>query len=217
MNTVMTNRLKVMVADDHPIVCKGLINLIDGQNDLRVVAKAETSEEALTKALDLELDLLMLDLGLPGVGGMEVINQLRSKRPDLKILVLSVQPEDIYAELAIRAGARGYINKVSSPDKILIAVRTVLKGDLYTRKDILMDVVSSSRRNSSDKKRINRLTPREMQVMRLLVTGKRNCDIAKDLGISDRTVNTHRTRILEKLNVANLVELVELARQLGII
>lgn len=201
--------IRVIIGDDHPIVRKGIAQMVDAAPDMKVVAEAEDTKGIL-EAVERNLaDVLVLDLGIPGGGGMEVMRRVKVKSP--RILVLSVQPEEMYGVRCIQAGATGFLNKEASPELILQAIRTVSQGRMYISEHLRKDLLSPGENISP----LERLTARELEVMHLLVLGKRNKDIARDLDLSEKTVSEHKRNLMEKLKINSVSELVILARDEG--
>ncbi|MFH0883784.1 MAG: response regulator transcription factor [bacterium] len=201
--------IRVILGDDHPVVRKGIAQMVEASPDMTVVAEAEDTNGILEAVARQPADVLVLDLGIPGGGGMEVIRKIKSRLP--RILVLSVQPEEMYAVRCIRAGASGFLNKEASPDLILHAIRTVSQGRLSISDHLREDLFDTD----ADTSPIGRLTVRELEVMRHLVLGKRNRDIARDLGVSEKTISEHKRNLMMKLKIGSVSELVIMARDEG--
>ncbi|MBD3166043.1 response regulator [bacterium] len=198
-------KIRVAVADDHPIVTQGLGSLIEQQDDMLLVSTAGTAEEALTSTLRLEPDLLVLDLGLPNMGGMEVMRRIKEDAPHIRVLVLSVYPESMYAVPCIEAGAGGYCHKDTDPVHILDAIRMVHNGHMVLSESLRSQLLQ--KKKASRGSVLESLTSREAQVLQLLAEGKRNKEIARLLDISEKTVHTHKTNILEKTRAESFTTL----------
>jgi len=211
----MPERSRILIAEDHPIVCSGLTELIDSTDDLRVVSKAHTTEEVIYKTETLDIDLLLLDLGLPGAGGLWVIKYFRNKIPSLKILVLSVQHEEVFGVFTLRAGALGYVNKISTPDIILKAIRTVLSNNYFALESTMKNL-NKTVKEKMDNPLSAILSGQEFQVVLLVIKGLNNKEIAQLLNIDGKTVYTYIDRIKRKLNVDNRIKIIDFARQCGI-
>lgn len=207
-----------MIADDHPIVRRGLRNIVASERDLEVVAEAENAAEVLETAARTECDVVVLDLSMPGASGLSVLKELRRQHPRIAVLVLSVAPEDQFALRAVKAGAAGYLTKRSAPDQLVDAIRCVIKGGLHlsvaTGRSLVDEALRPEPRRSAG---WARLSDRELEVLRLLASGMSATRIGKELGVSVKTVSTHRTRLLTKLDLDSTAALVRYAIAEGLI
>jgi len=204
----------ILIVDDHPMVRDGLTMRISTQSDLRVCGEAATEEEALAKVQSHNPDLLIIDLSLKSGHGLEVIKQVKSHHPQVKMLVMSAFEESLYAERALRAGALGYLNKQESNEKVLEAIRTVLRGEWFVSPEITQRLVQQALGNPVEKKSpIERLTDRELDIFRMIGQGLTTSAIASQLFISTHTIDTHRENIKRKLDVKNAGELTRTAVQ----
>jgi DNA-binding NarL/FixJ family response regulator len=208
---------RTIVVDDHAIVRRGIVQILSEHKGVRIVADVP-DYGALRAALRSvgEIDLLVTDVALPGKDGIEIIKQLRAEMPRLKVLVLSMYPEDQYAVRAFRAGAAGYLNKASAPEKLLEAVETVLAGRKYVTQEIalaLVENLSTANQAAPHEK----LSDREFQTLKLIASGKRLSDIAETLALSPKTVSVYRARILEKMGMSNNAELTHYAIKNGLV
>ena len=193
--------LRILVADDHPLVLRGLREVISGQPDLRVVGEATAADSLLSALGDAGGDLLVLDLSLPGAHGLDLLRRVRNEHPALPVLVLSIHPEEPYAVRCIKAGAAGYVEKISSPDTVVEAIRTVAAGQRYVSPQLaerLADVgaVREERRPPHET-----LSEREFQVMCRIAGGRTISEIAEELELSVKTVSTYRARLLAKMGL----------------
>jgi len=217
-STSRAQRARIMIADDHPIVRRGLRNIVESEEDLEVVAEAENAAEALEQAARTECDVVVLDLSMPGASGLSVLKELRRQHPHIAVLVLSVAPEDQFAVRAVKAGAAGYLTKRSAPDQLVEAIRCVMKGGLHlslaTGRSLVNEVLRPEPRRSA---RWARLSDREFEILRLLASGMSATRIGQELGISVKTVSTHRTRLLTKLDLDSTAGLVRYAIAEGLI
>ncbi len=204
---------RILLVDDHPLVRESLKVLIRREPDLAISGEAEDREQALELAAAEEPDLALVDLTLKNSHGMELIKDLGNLWPRLKILVVSMQDEALYAERVIRAGARGYISKQESLRKILLAIRRVLAGEIYWSEKAAMHVASKIARSSrpGTVASVEILTDREVQVFERIGAGQSTKQIAAALHINVTTVATYRARIKEKLNLKNSLELLQYA------
>jgi DNA-binding NarL/FixJ family response regulator len=206
---------KVVIVDDHPIVRQGIRALLERESDLSVAGEAEALGDALKVIEDSAPDIAIIDIALKGSDGLELIKSIRYTDKELPILVMSMYEEALYAERVLRAGANGYIMKESVNDSIVKAVRQVLGGDIYfsdaARLRILQGV-AGAREDDGDSP-VDRLSDRELEVFRLIGNGKGTRQIADQLSLSVKTIETYRAHIKEKLNLENASELVQSAVQ----
>jgi DNA-binding NarL/FixJ family response regulator len=198
--------IRVLIADDHPIIRQGLRSTLDETQDIRVVGEAKDGFEAVAMGRSEEYDVMLLDLSMPGVGGVDVLKQLLHELPDRKVLILSTYPEKQYAVRCLKAGARGYVTKESAAMQLLDAIRRVAAGRKYVSAalaeqlagDLQFDAVRPPHESLSD---------REFQVLCLLGQGQTPSDIAAQLALSVTTVNTYRARILAKMGLETNAQL----------
>ncbi|MEI6503083.1 MAG: response regulator transcription factor [Armatimonadota bacterium] len=204
--------LTILLADDHEVVRYGMCLLLDGEDDLEVVGEAGCAAEVLSLGEQLRPDLIMLDLCMPGVTGTSLIVALRERYPQLLILVLSMYKDQDHVLSALRAGASGYVLKENQAEEIVRAIRQVAAGKKYLSPVIadlvIEDYVSGKRGDAAG--RLEDLTPRELEIIQKAAEGLTSAEIGKQLFISARTVETHRSRAMQKLGLQNLVELVRL-------
>jgi NarL family two-component system response regulator LiaR len=199
----MTEKLRILIADDHPVVRKGLAALIETQADLELVGEAEDGAEAVEKALGLRPDVTLIDLVMPRLDGIQAIREIIRQLPKARILILTSFTEDEKVFPAIKAGASGYLLKDSSPQELLKAVRDVHRGQVSLHPTIALKVVRELNQGSELPPTQDPLTARELEVLTLLAKGLPNEEIAARLVISERTVGTHVSNILSKLHLAN--------------
>ena len=210
MNDVVAGTLRVLIGDDHRIVREGLKQILADAPDVRVVAEAQTGPEVLAQVAQLHasagLDLVLLDIALPGIDGLDVLQQIKREHPKLPVLMLSTYPEKQYAVRCIKLGASGYLNKSADPDDMLAAVRKVAAGGVFltasTAEALAAAVVQGGAQAGPEA-----LSHREHQVYRLLTQGRTVSEIGAQLGLAPNTVSTYRARILEKTGTKNDVEL----------
>ncbi|MFC1607986.1 response regulator [Candidatus Latescibacterota bacterium] len=203
-------KIKVMIADDHPIVRKGLKEIVEEIPGVVVTDEAENGYEVLDKISGDNCDLLILDISMPGMGGLETVTKVKTVSTTVKILVFSIYSEDHYAIRFLKAGASGYLSKQSDPYAIVEAINTVINGGKYFSKDILQKYIQSIDSDFSLAPH-ETLSNREYEIMLLLASGKRISDVAKDLLISAKTVFTHKERIFQKMNIQESAELTQYA------
>jgi two-component system, NarL family, invasion response regulator UvrY len=202
--------IRILIADDHPIYRKGLLQILQEVPDMFAVDEASSGEEALGKAWDNDYDLILLDISMPGRGGLDALKVLKSHRPKLPVLVLSMHPEEQYAVRALRAGASGYLNKECAWHELANAIQKVLEGGKYVS-PALAEILAADLVSDADKPLQEVLSDREYQVFRMIASGKTVGAIAEELSLSVKTISTHRVRILEKMKMTNNVELIHYA------
>lgn len=206
---------KILLVDDHPLMRKGLALTLDAETDLRVVGQAEDAEAALQMVDELEPDIVIVDISLPGMSGLELIKHLTAVNPDIKTLVVSRHDEVLYAERSIRAGAKGYIMKLVAGDVIVKAVRRILNGGIYVSEEInerlLMGMAAG--RSSLSESPLELLSDRELEVFESIGRGLATREIAERLHLSVKTIESYRARIKTKLNLQTASEVMQHAVQ----
>ena len=205
----------ILVVDDHPIVREGLVRVIDQTGDLAVCGQAENIPQALEFIQKSKPDLVIVDVSLGSQNGIELIKDVKVRHPNLPVLVHSMYDESMYAERCLRAGAKGYVMKQEPPSKLLHAVRQVLKGEVYLSEAMTKQLLCRISDGTSAKGHspAELLSDRELEVFELLGRGLRTKEIARELHLSDKTVQTHREHIKEKLHLKDAVSLVRHAVQ----
>ena len=211
MITECKSKIKILIADDHPLFRQGLKNAFAETPDIEVVGEAENGNDVLEKVRECDLNLVLLDISMPGKGGLEVLKQLKTEFPKTPVLILSVYPESQYAVRFIKAGASGYLSKESSIDTLLDAVRKVAQGRNYASADITEKLAFDFL--NIDKPLHELLSDREYQVFSMIATGKSLTEIGNELSLSVKTISTHRTRILDKMKMKRNAELIHYAIQ----
>ena len=206
--------IHVLLADDHPVVRDGYRRLLEGTGDIRVQAEAANGEEACTKYREGGIDVVVLDLTMPGIGGLEAIHRLRAHDPRARVLVFSIHDNRAMVTRALEAGASGYLTKSSAASEMIAAVRQVARGKRYLSAELAAQVVPALRGESDP---LDILTQREFQVFRKLAEGRSVQEIAEVLSISPKTVGVHHTHIMKKLEIRNTAQLTRLAIRYGII
>ena len=208
-----TPKTTVFIVDDHPLVRDWLSRLINDEADLEVCGCAGDANEADLAIAKLKPGVAIIDIGLHGKSGLELIRTLTNRDPDQKVLVLSMHDELVYAQRAFQAGARGYVNKRQTADEVVVALRRILAGGMYVNEAFTTEMASRLGRHrtgdSADAMTI--LSDRELEVFRLLAAGRVNSEIAEDLSVSLKTVQSYCARIKEKLNLRNATELLQAA------
>jgi DNA-binding NarL/FixJ family response regulator len=211
--TSTPRKSRIFLIDDHPLVREGLANLINGQEDLIVCGEAEDSAGAIAGIAKMRPDVALVDISLKNESGLELVKNLESQFPLVALIVLSMHEEALYAERALRAGARGYVMKRESTKNVLASIRRVLEGGVYVSERV---VNSMARRFSSSPKAtestpVERLSDRELEIFRLLGQGRTTAQIAEDLHLSLKTVQAYCARAKEKFGVSSLGELLRAA------
>jgi DNA-binding NarL/FixJ family response regulator len=209
--TSQTKKCRVLLVDDHPIVRQGLALLIDREPDLCVCGEAESAHSAFHAIATLLPDLVVLDISLSGPDGLDVLKEIRMKTANLPVLILSMHDESIYAERAMRAGANGYIMKQEATEKVLVAIRRILEGEVYLSDRLTTTMVQQYVRGASTAKSspLLNLTDRELEVFRLIGEGHGTRQIADELHLSVKTIESYQAHIKEKLALRNARELVQ--------
>lgn len=200
---------RVLIVDDHPIFRAGLTGLVNLEAELIVCGEANDATQAMHALEKLHPDLVLLDMSLPGKGGLELLKDIRALSPQTPVLIISMHDETLYAERVIKAGGRGYIMKQEGPEKIVQAIRKVLSGSISVSERIaaqILDAMSGGKGGASSS--VSTLTDREFEVYRLLGQGKEPHEIARTLHLSIKTVDTHRAHIRQKLGLRNATELI---------
>ncbi|MEW5882491.1 MAG: response regulator transcription factor [Pseudomonadota bacterium] len=209
--------VKTIVVDDHAIVRRGIVQILSEHPDVTVVAEAGNYGELRNQLrAHPDADLLVMDVGLPGKNGIDILKSLREENSKLKVLMVSMYPEDQYAVRAFRAGAAGYLNKASAPEKLIEAVNQVIAGRKYVTPEIAQALIENL--NAPEQGAAHdRLSDREFQTLKLIASGKRLSDIAEELALSPKTVSVYRARILEKMGMSNNAELTHYAIKHGLV
>ena len=207
--------INILLADDHTIVRQGLKLILSAHPDLRVVGEAANGKEAVELAAKLKPDIVLLDVAMPELNGIEATRKMVEANSRLRVLVLSMHKEAVYVREILRAGARGYILKDAIDTELLNAVRSVARGDGYISPAVSGALLSDYRKDVTDP--VDLLSPREREVLQLIAEGKTNKEIATKLNLSVYTVDSHRGKIMEKLNLHSTGELVRFAIKRGLV
>jgi len=202
--------IRVVIADDRTILREGLKQLLQSAGDLDVVGEAGDSHEVLREVRDRDFDVLLLDMSMPGRSGPELIKQVKTEKPKLRILVLSMHEEHQYAVRAIKSGASGYLTKESASTQLVSAIRKVASGGAFISAEVAEALALNAMPNADGPPHAS-LSDREYQVFRMLVAGVAVSEIAAALNLSAKTVSTHKARLMEKLGIANGADLVRYA------
>ena len=203
----------ILIVDDHPIVRQGLAQLIDQEHDLHVCGQAEDAHSAMKAIRELNPDLAVVDISLKDTSGIELIKDVRVQHPDLPVLTLSMHDEGIYAERALRAGARGYVMKQEATERVVTAIRRVLAGEIYVSEGMAAKMVSKLVAGPAQTggSPVDRLSDRELEVFRFIGTGFGTREMAEKLHLSVKTIETYRAHIKEKLDLIDANELLRTA------
>jgi DNA-binding NarL/FixJ family response regulator len=199
--------IKIIIADDHPLVREGLKQIVAGLTDMAVVDEASNGSEILEKTSKNNYDVAVVDLSMPDNNGVDIIKQIKARNPDLNILVLSIYPEEQYAVHAFKAGANGYLTKESAPEELIAAIRKVSLGRKYVSPSFAERLASELKMDT--KQPLHKiLSNREFQVMSMIASGKTVKEIAEKMSLSAKTISTYRARILEKMGLKNNAEII---------
>jgi DNA-binding NarL/FixJ family response regulator len=212
-------RTRLLLADDHELVRRGLRLILDAQPDLEVVAEAADGEQALERGLDGRIQLAVLDVAMPGMSGLQVAAELTRRRPELRVLMLSVHDDEHYLYEALRAGAAGYVLKASASHDLVEACRAAMRGEPFLYPAAVAGLVRDflDRAARGDEAPRERLTPRELEIVKLIAEAHSTEEIADIFGISPRTVERHRENILAKLEMRDRVDVTRYAIRRGLV
>jgi len=202
--------IRVLLADDHAVVRAGLREILTDAGDITVAGEATNGQEVMVQIRGQDFDVAVLDMSMPGRSGIDLIKQVKSEKPKLRILILSMHSEQQYAVRALKAGASGYLTKESAADELVAAIRRIAAGGAYVTPETAERLALDANR-ASDAPPHTLLSDREFQVFQLIAKGSAVGEIAKQLSLSVKTVSTHKTRIMEKMGLANQAELIRYA------
>lgn len=208
--------IKVLLVDDHELVRTGISRLLQDVNGIEVIDEANSGESAIDSVKQNTPDVVLMDVNMPGIGGLEATSKLLKIHPDLKVIIVTVHIEDPFPSRLLKAGAMGYLTKGSPIDEIVKAIKTVHNGKRYVASDVAQELAMSML-PGGDKSPFENLSQRELQVMIMVTQGKKIQQIAEDLCLSAKTVSTYRYRLFEKLGVKTDVELTHLAIRYGML
>ena len=214
------DKIRVLLAEDHTIVRKGLRSLLDDEPDIEVVGEAEDGREAVQIAQDLLPDVVVMDISMPNLGGLEATRQIKKYISDIKVLILTVHANEEYILQVLRAGASGYLIKQAAPAELISAIHVAYQGESYLSPAISRAVIEDYVRRAEgteDLDSYSKLTSREREIMQLLAEGRSNREIAELLHISVKTVETHKANLMDKLDIHTVADLVRYAIQKGAI
>lgn len=204
--------IRVLIGDDHAIVRQGLKQILSDEKKQFICGEAENGQVVLDKVLKEIWDVVILDISMPGLSGLEILKEIKKNKPKLPVLVLTMHSEDQFALRSIKAGAAGYLKKDSAPDELVRAIKKVVDGGKYVNQQ-LAEILASDIERDLDKPLHDRLSDREYQVMRLIASGRTSKQIADELSLSIKTISTYRARLLEKMKMKTNAELTHYAIQ----
>jgi len=204
--------VKILIADDHPVVRQGIKQILAETRDLVVADEAASGQEVMKKLMKNDYDVILLDISMPERNGLDILRELKNKKPKQAVLILSIYPEDQYAVRVLKLGAAGYLTKESVPEELISAIRKVAQGRKYISAT-LAEKLAIDLEINAEKPLHENLSDREYQVLCMLASGKRLKDIGDDLNLSIKTISTYRTRILEKMKMGNNAEIIRYALQ----
>ena len=213
-------KTNLLLVDDHAVVRTGLRMLLEGENDIEIVGEAENASEALNQISQLKPDVVLMDIGLPDMSGIDATRRIKELAPAISVLALTIHEDEEYFFKMLDAGASGYVPKRAAPEELLSAIRVAARGEVYLYPSLAKLLVKDYLAQSMQFKNqatLNGLTPRENEVLTLLADGESNVEIAQQLSISPKTVARHRENIMGKLNLHSKTELVKYAIRKGII
>jgi len=214
---VNTRTYKILVADDHAVVRKGIIQILEseGKSRLNVQGEASNGPELLDLVRKADWDAVVMDLNMPGLNGLDLLKQVHAVKPGMPVLILTIQPEDLYARRLLQAGAAGYLSKESLTEELITAVSKVCNGGRYVSQS-LAEQIAFSFDGDASRPPHEQLSDREFEVLRLLASGLKPTEIADKLCLSVKTVSTYRTRILEKMNMKSNADMTKYAMKAGL-
>ncbi|MBK6326487.1 MAG: response regulator transcription factor [Chloroflexi bacterium] len=215
------SKIKLLLADDHAVVRSGLRMLLEAQPDMEIVAEAENGRETIEKVLAFQPDIVLMDIEMPGMNGIEATRKIKEESPETAVLALTMYEDDQYFFEMLKAGAAGYIPKRAAPDALVNAIRTVKKGEVFLYPSmaayLVEDYLQRDEAPEEDEADVVDLTTREREVLVLIAEGLSNGEISEKLVISIKTVDRHRENIMRKLNIHNRIDLVKFALKKGMI
>ena len=215
----MSDKVRVLIADDHTIVRSGVRLLLQAEPDIEVVGEALNGDEAVALAASLRPDVVLMDIAMPGMGGLEATRQIKARFPEMHVLVLTMHRSDEYFFEMLKAGASGYVLKGAETNELIGAIRAVARGEVFLyptmAKQLLQDYLNRLKEGAGLPQPT--LTPREREILRLLAEGYSNKEIAERLIVSPSTIHSHRTNLMRKLNLSSRHDLIRYARERGLI
>ena len=204
---------KVLIADNHPIILMGLKNVLEAASGFEIVEDVSTTTELFKKLEKVSPDVIILEMDIPEINGIATLRRIKREYPNVKVLMYSGQSEDVYALSTIRAGAYGYLSKTAEIDYIVSAVQKVAEGNMFITNE-LAQRLAFDEGTQKPRRFFRKLSSREVEVLKLLASGKRNKEVAAGLNLNEKTISTYKARLMKKLNVENMVDLLQQAKAL---
>ena len=208
--------IRVLIADDHGVVAEGLRNLIEAQTDMKVIALVEDGREAVRRAMDNGPDVVLMDIAMPVLNGTEATRIIRERRPSTRVIILSAYTDPVHVYRALQAGASGYIAKKSVAKEVVDAIRKAHEGKHYLSGQLTESLIDHLVHKAASEDPLQRLSSRERQVLQMLAEGHSVAKISGTLSLSPKTVETYRTRMMEKLGIGDFASLIRFAIQQGV-
>ncbi len=205
--------IKVLIADNHPIVRLGIRQILEAASNFDVIGDVSSTSELFSSLEKINPDVVMLEMDIPEINGIATLRKIKQEFPNIKVLMYSGQSEDVYALSTIRAGAFGYLSKTADVDYITAAVQKVSEGNMFITNE-LAQRLAFDEGTQKPRRFFRKLSTREVEVLKLLASGKRNKEVAEGLNLNEKTVSTYKARLMRKLNVDNLVDLLQQAKAL---
>ncbi|PQB03671.1 response regulator [Aureitalea marina] len=202
----------IVIADHHPITRKGISCMLKKNENFSIIGRANNGNELYKSLEELKPDILIMEIDMPQINGINALRAIKSQYPETRVLIFSTHPEEIYALRSIKSGAAGYVPKTASTKIFMKALKQIAKGGIFLNEELTSTFTSRNVGESSALSRYKKLSSREIEVLNLLSRGKRNKDIANALNINEKTVSTYKTRLLKKLKVDNLADLIHQSR-----
>lgn len=209
--------INVLLVDDHELVRTGTQRILDEVRGIKVIGTAETGEEAVSFCRDHTPDIILMDMNMPGIGGMEATRRILRMKPDVKVIALTIHTEDPFPSKIMQTGAHGYLSKSAGTSEVIRAVKTVHMGQRYIAPEIAQQIALNQFKPNRSENPFDNLTDRELQIMLKIIKGARVQDVAEELTLSAKTVNSYRYRMFQKLGISGDVELVHLAIRHGML
>lgn len=202
--------IRVLVADHQPIVNYGIRMLFDSSNDIKIVITVDTAKQLINYLKKGSVDVVLMSMDLPDMNGITILRKIKKNYNNVRVIIFSAQPENIYASSGIRAGASGFLSKTATTSTIKKAILKVYKGGMYVTNAMAQKLTFDKNKGETDL--YHKLSTREIEVLKLICNGKKNNQIAEELNINPKTVSTYKSRLMTKLNVTNLISLIDLGR-----
>jgi DNA-binding NarL/FixJ family response regulator len=204
---------KVIIADNHPIVRLGINQLLSEHSDFQIISDVATTNELFQQLSTQQPDVVILEMDIPEINGIATLRKMKQEYPDVKVLIYSGQSEDVYALSTIRAGASGYLSKSANPSYIIDAIEKISQGGMFITNE-LAQRLAFDEGSQKPRRFFRKLSTREVEVLKMLASGKRNKEVAEGLHLNEKTVSTYKARLMKKLNVDNMVDLLQQAKAL---